>query len=248
MTSKRVKFALPLIVLALLAGLFLLSRQSEIDGPPERLVLMTSLPIYWGEGADFGTLASGQGEIPWVREALERQYDLLPIDSLSAAVGNEAAGFDRLIIAQPRALSPQDNVTLDEWVNEGGRLLLVIDPLLTGSYSVPLGDPAHPMVIGLLPPVLERWGIGIRYDENQPFALQNVEAGDLEIPFAMAGEVYLLGSGSGNCEISHQGIMARCQVGQGRVTLLADAAIFEFHEDSQALRKSLSNLTELALE
>ena len=246
--SKRVRFAITIVVAALIAGLFLLSRQPAEEIPREKVALMTSLPIYWGEAADFRVLASGQGDLPWVRAALEERYDLQPLDSL--VIEDEAVqeNFDRLIIAQPRALSPQDNVAVDEWVNNGGRLLMVIDPLLTGSYSVPLGDPSHPVAVGLLPPVLERWGIGMRYDENQPFALRTIAVEGLEIPVAMAGEAHLLDSGSGTCSISHEGVLARCDVGQGRVTLLADAALFEFHEDSSDRRKLLSKLTNIAFE
>jgi hypothetical protein len=248
MMSKRVRFAVSITLAALLAGLYLLLRPGADDLPRERVGLMTSLPIYWSETAEFAAFASGQGELPWVRAALEEDYVLQPLDTLVNEDGSGRESYDRLIIAQPRALSPQDNVALDEWVNNGGRLLLVIDPLLTGNYSVPLGHPSHPMAVGLLPPVLERWGIGVRYDENQPFALRTIEADGFEIPVAMAGEAHLLGSGFATCDVSHEGVLARCDVGRGRVTLLADAALFEFHQESADHRKLLSKLTNIAFE
>ncbi len=243
---KRLKFVFPFAALAILVGLFVLSRQTVEEVPREKLALMTSLPLYWGEASEFAELASGQGELPWVRARLEERYDLYPIDSLSTEIELGREAFDRILIAQPRAISPEDNVALDEWVSQGGRLLLVIDPLLTGSYSVPLGDPSHPTTVGLIPPVLERWGIGIRYDENQAFALQSVESGGLQLPFAMAGEAHLLGSGTATCTISHEGILARCKLGKGRVTMLVDAALFELHQESSNSRKSLLKLTEMA--
>ena len=222
---KRPKFLLPLAVIALLAGLVLFPRPLLDEEPRKELALMTSLPIYWGEGAE-----------------------LHPLDTLTFEGDIDLGRFERMIIAQPRAISPQDNVALDDWVNGGGRLLMVIDPLLTGDYSVPLGDPAHPMTIGLLPPVLERWGIGMTYDENQTFALQSIEAEGINIPFAMAGRVHLLDHGIGSCDLSHEGIVAQCVVGQGRVTLLADATLFELNEESSASRKSLSNLVDFAFD
>ena len=245
---KRPKFLLPLAVIALLAGLVLFPRPLLDEEPRKELALMTSLPIYWGEGADFGTLVSGNDELPWVRVVLEKKYELQPLDTLTFEGDIDLGRFDRMIIAQPRAISPQDNVALDDWVNGGGRLLMVIDPLLTGDYSVPLGDPAHPMTIGLLPPVLERWGIGMTYDENQTFALQSIEAEGINIPFAMAGRVHLFDHGTGSCDLSHEGIVAQCVVGQGRVTLLADATLFELNEESSASRKSLSNLVDFAFD
>lgn len=246
--SKRVRFAIPIVLAALLAGLYILLRPEIDDAPRERVGLMTSLPIYWSETADIAALASGQGELPWARAALEEDYILQPLDTLVNEDESHRENYDRLIIAQPRALSPQDNVVLDEWVNKGGRLLLVIDPLLTGNYSVPLGHPSHPVAVGLLPPVLERWGIGVRYDENQPLALRTIEADELGIPVVMAGEVFLLDSGSAACDISHEGVLAICDVGGGRVTLVADATLFEFHQESADHRKLLSKLTNIAFE
>jgi len=71
MSRKLPKIALVSIALLLVGALGLLwSAQSE-PGPRPQVALMTSLPIYWSDGADVTLIASGQGELPWVRDTLE---------------------------------------------------------------------------------------------------------------------------------------------------------------------------------
>lgn len=89
---------------------------------------MTSLPLYWRLGADVADIASGNALVPWQRQAMERRFDLVPLDTLSpipALTPDEPetdplAELDYLAIIQPRGLSPADNVALDEWVRAGG--------------------------------------------------------------------------------------------------------------------------------
>ncbi|OGS49196.1 MAG: hypothetical protein A3J40_04185 [Erythrobacter sp. RIFCSPHIGHO2_12_FULL_63_10] len=234
----------------LLAGslLWLWSAQKEA-GSRTQVALMTSLPIYWSDGADVTLLASGQGELPWVRETLEARYRLKPVDTLGAAgQGDPLAGIDRLMVVQPRALSPQDNVALDQWVNDGGHLFMALDPLLTGQYSVPLGDSRHPAAVGLVPPVIARWGMDLRFDEAQPFAVRELDGMGIAIPVAMAGEIHPLPGAGKACQIAESGILASCKVGKGRVTILADAALFEFPEGEGKHRDVLTQLVARAFE
>ena len=89
---------------------------------------MTSLPIYWPEGVELSVVIEGS-QMPWVRRELEERYDLVPLDTLSPndnggdGLSNPLADIERLLIVQPRGLSPDDNVALDEWMRGGGRLL-----------------------------------------------------------------------------------------------------------------------------
>lgn len=130
------------------------------------LGLMTSLPLYWPLGAGVAEIAVGTAGLPWQRSAIEARYALVPRDTLSPIPGlspnapdtDPLAGLDRLAMIQPRGLSPADNVALDNWVRGGGRLLLVLDPALTGEYDLPLGDPRRPVDAALIPPVAARWG------------------------------------------------------------------------------------------
>jgi hypothetical protein len=203
--------------------------------PSEQLGLMTSLPLYWPLGADVAAIAGGNVSAPWQREVLEQRYVLVPLDTLSPIPGLVAgdpdtdplAGLSRLAIIQPRGLAPADNVALDDWVRGGGRLLIVLDPLLTGDYDLPLGDPRRPSDSALIPPVLARWGLEIVFDEEQGTALRSVPLGEGAITLRLAGEVRLLEGAGSTCILAAEGAAARCRIGQGQVTVLADAALFE---------------------
>ncbi|MBA4164116.1 MAG: hypothetical protein C0510_05725 [Erythrobacter sp.] len=249
MSRKLPKTVLPLAALLLVGALGWLWFAQPAPGSRPQVAIMTSLPIYWSEGADVALIASGQGEMPWVRGALEARYRLKPVDTLGAGDGRDPlAGIERLMVVQPRALSPQDNLVLDRWVMAGGHLFMVLDPLLTGQYSVPLGDPRHPVAVGLIPPVIERWGMELRFDETQPFAVSDVDVAGIAIPVAMAGEIHPLpGSGNG-CRIDASRILATCTRGRGRITILADAALFEFPESERDHRDALMQLMVRAFE
>ena len=211
----------------------------EPDRPA--LGLMTSLPLYWPEGAGMAELAGGQAPVPWQRSAIEQAYALVPLDTLSPVPGlapdspevDPLAGLTRLAVVQPRGLAPADNVALDRWVRAGGRLLMVLDPALTGEYQAPLGDPRRPVDTALIPPVVGRWGLTVRFDEAQDGAPRTAPLGeDLAppLPLALAGEIALSGPGKADCTVTAGGAAARCRIGAGQVTLIADAALFEHRE------------------
>lgn len=212
------------------------AQKTETAADLPKLGLMTSLPIYWSLDADIANLAQGNGEKPWQRQLLEKQFELVPLDTLTPIPGlspdepetNPLAGLDRLAVIQPRGLSPADNVALDEWVRGGGQLLLVVDPMLTGDYELALGDPRRPVDSAPIPPVIERWGMAIAYDEAQD------RHRSVEVPFAgiryglfHSGEISLRDDSATDCEILGDGAIARCEVGNGRLTLVADAGVFE---------------------
>jgi len=210
----------------------------ESAAPAVRLGLMTSLPLYWPLGADIASLAAPDAAIPWQRAAMEQGFTLEPLDTLSpiAALSPGApetdplAGLDRLAIIQPRGLSPADNVALDSWVRAGGRLLLVLDPALTGEYDLPLGDPRRPVDTALIPPVVARWGLAVSFDEVQAGSVTSVVLGDATLPLALAGQVAVTDPAAARCTLLAGGAAARCEVGEGQVTLIADAALFEHPE------------------
>jgi hypothetical protein len=213
------------------------------------LGLITSLPLYWGENADVADLAAGRAAVPWQRAALETRYTIRPLDTLSpipalspgAPDSDPLAGLTRLAVIQPRGLSPSDNVALDRWVRNGGRLLLALDPALTGEYDLPLGDPRRPVDAALIPPVVERWGLAVSFDADQPPVVSYVPLSEsaevganggarpVPFPLALAGRI-TLDTAASDCVLQADDAMAVCRVGRGRVTLIADAALFEHAE------------------
>jgi hypothetical protein len=211
---------------------------AESAAPREKLGLMTSLPLYWPLEAGVEEIASGNAPLPWQRAALEQAFQIEPLDSLAPIPGLTAnapatdplAGLTRLAVIQPRGLSPADNVALDAWVRGGGRLLLVLDPALTGEYDLPLGDPRRPAESALIPPVVARWGLAVRFDETQGEAVVEQALGDATLPLALAGEVTIEDSSAADCTLLAEGAAAQCTVGKGAITLIADAALFEHRE------------------
>ena len=232
---------------------------AEKDKPP--LGLITSLPIYWNEGDTFAELGKGaEADLPWVRGAIEQQYRIKPLDVLAPVegaadeAGNLLGDLQRLAIIQPRGLSPADNVALDEWVRQGGQLLYVIDPMLTGEYETPLGDPRHPTVTALVPPVLARWGISLSFDEDQSGEPYLAEWDTLAFPIVMGGRFARMSkvesdpSTSGDCNIEADGLVARCALEDGSITLVADAALFEPREGNAEAEQAVLGMLSKALE
>lgn len=241
--TRSLKLALAALVLAVIVGGGTLVWQNsqrgccafpEPVGPRADLGLMTSLPIYWPDGSGLADLAQGNTESPWQRKALEARHALVPLDTLSVIPAlsprqsetDPLAGLDRLAIIQPRGLSPADNVALDGWVRNGGRLLLVLDPMLTGDYDQPLGDPRRPTDTALIPPVVARWGLEVSFDESQA-AGRVVRIAGRSVTLQMAGRVREIAGSGAECEFEAAATLATCSIGDGRVTLFADATVFE---------------------
>jgi hypothetical protein len=209
----------------------------EDERPRTALGLHTGLPVYRPLNLGLEALARGEGEVPWQREAIERRHRLVPLDTLSPVPGltpedpqvDPLQRLSRLAVIQPRGLSPADNVALDDWVRGGGRLLLVLDPMLTGDYELPLGDPRRPNAVALIPPVVERWGLEVVFDETQGSAPRFAAFPGGTLPLALAGELRRLDGQGEACAFAADRALASCPVGEGSVTLLADAALFE-HE------------------
>jgi hypothetical protein len=135
-------------------------------------------------------------------------------------------------MAQPRALSPQENVALDGWVRGGGRLLLFADPMLTEESAYPLGDKRRPLDMIMLSPILDHWQLRLEFDEDQPAGERGVDAGGINLPVNLPGR-FVVAPGSRHCRLVAEGILAECRLGKGLVLLLADAALLEQHGDLQ---------------
>lgn len=214
------------------------------DPATARLGLMTSLPIYWPEAHDVGELLENGQKIGQARKALETRYSLEPLDTLEA---DTLRGYDRLLLAQPRALSPSENVALDRWVRDGGRLLLFADPMLTVHSHFAVGDKRRAQDVILLSPILAHWGLELTFDPDQPPSERQVEVEGIVLPIAQAGAFEL--RPGGGCDIAKSRIMARCRIGRGSVTLIADAAVLDESESDAPLRaRAVEQLSKLAFD
>jgi hypothetical protein len=242
MAIRNSKPAIPGVLAA--AGLLLALAGCGVapaaTAPEQRpqLGLMTSLPLYWQVDAELADIAAGRAVPPWQRRAIETRFVLVPLDTLTPLPAlspdtpevDPLAGLARLAVVQPRGLAPADNVALDQWVRAGGRLLLVLDPALTGEYAAALGDPRRPVDAALIPPVVARWGLAIVFDEAEADEVTAVPLGEGTLPLALAGRISITDAAAAQCTLLAGDAAARCAIGKGEVTLIADAALFEHPE------------------
>lgn len=199
------------------------------------LLLFTSLPLYWGEAADVGAMLGKNVRRHWARTAIEQSRPLQPLDTLEPATLSRRRD---LLIVQPRPLSPDENVALDRWVADGGRVLLFADPALTADSRFAIGDRRRHQDVVMLSPILGRWGLELAFYEGQ-------ELGEREAPMpAGAGlpvnlpgklEPKAGGRRDARCEIEAAGWVAECAVSRGRAVIVADAALFEDPGEGAAL-------------
>lgn len=215
---RSIRFACA-IALALAAPA---SAQAPAD-PRLPLMLMGTVPIFWGEAAEFADLVNGGGEPHWARPLLERGFTLVPLDTLDPA--QLAAGGTRLLMAQPRTLSAAENVALDGWVRNGGHVLLFADPLMTGESAFGIGDRRRPQDVALLSPLLAHWGLALHFDENQSLGVVTGHAGVARLPVNLAGRLVALPDGA--CAVLGDGLAARCPLGAGEALVVADAAVLD---------------------
>ena len=188
------------------------------------LPLFTSLPIYWGEAPDLASMLASKGK-HWARAAIEQRRGLRPLDTLEA----ETLGGERdLLMVQPRPLSPQENVALDAWVADGGRLLLFADPALTEDSAFSIGDRRRRQDVVLLSPILARWGLELEFDEDQDMGERVVRLDDgASLPVNLPGRFVERAGGRADAICKVDAVIADCRIGSGRVLAIADAALFE---------------------
>ncbi|MEO0033585.1 MAG: hypothetical protein RIS94_3343, partial [Pseudomonadota bacterium] len=123
-------------------------------------------------------------------------------------------------------------------VQAGGRVLLFADPMLTWDSAFPVGDRRRPQDVALLSPILGRWGLELRFDDAQPGGLRE-SAG---LPVNLPGQLVPKAGGIGRCRIGPAGLVAECVVGNGRVTVVADAALLEPRENPGEESAALESL------
>ncbi|GAA0285012.1 hypothetical protein GCM10009127_28380 [Alteraurantiacibacter aestuarii] len=217
---NRIRLILAGLVLAVAAPV--LAQEQDVDRPS--LALMGTIPIYWGEADGLGELLDSSGQVHWARAQIEDTYRIEPLDYLSAEA---LAPFRYLLLAQPRALSPEENVALDDWVRAGGSVLLFADPMMTGESRFALGDRRRPQDVALLSPILQRWGLELEFDESQQAGMTWADFSGQPIPVNLPGRLRHLPEV--DCH-GHDwsGLAALCRVGAGHALIVADAAILDF--------------------
>ncbi len=212
--------------------------------------LSTSLPIVWPESDDIAGMLQDDAPPHWALSVLREVGEVRPLDSLAAPGGALPLPSDAvLVMAQPWPLSPQENVALDDWVRGGGRVLLFADPMLTFESRFALGDRRRPQDVAMLSPILTRWGLELRFDEDQPEGGRVIVDGALAIPVRLSG-TFAVRENPGQCVLGGEGLVAQCRIGRGQIVAIADAALLGNRaEEEQGLRRAaLHKLLDLLTE
>jgi hypothetical protein len=231
--------------LALVAGVALFARGDRGPGESTPVGLFTSLPILWNEEPDVAAMLKSQDGPHWARTVLTGRGGITALDTLAAPGGTGPLDrLNRLVIAQPRPLSPDENVALDTWVRGGGRLLLLADPALTAESHFAIGDPRRPQAVVLISPILKRWGLDLQFDEAQAFKERNVRLGAATVPVNLPGRFVVRDTKA--CTDTPDGLLATCRIGKGRVTALADAAVLDRDDADGVRQKAFSALLDRA--
>ena len=202
----------------------------EQPGPKPALLVLTALPLAWGEGGAFDP--DSRPAEAW--RLLEREYELRPIDS---AEPRALADARLMLIAQPRLLAPEELVAIDDWVRSGGRALVLADPQLSWAREWPPGHVLRPPEASLLGPLLGHWGLTV-----SPFT-----DGPLEVLLQTGGRERRLVLQSPGSIRGCRGLrlfLASCRIGRGEALVLADADLLadDLWADTSAPRGSERHL------
>lgn len=193
------------------------------------LMLLTSLPLMFGEG-----FSLDEGGSPAL-EALRSRYDVVAISVSSAP---ELRKGRLLLMAHPLAQPAEDLVALDDWVRAGGRVLLLADPLLEWQSERPLGDRLRPPPMFMDTGLLQHWGL--RLDAPLKRGPQQRELGGKQVLTVSPGTL------TGSCLISADRLVAHCTMGKGFATVVADADLLQVDRLDGAAGNLDGLLSELA--
>jgi hypothetical protein len=224
---RALLFAGVLVAAALGFAVIRGSPPPQVAAPAQRptLLLLTSLPLVFNEEFQL----TGSGSLAMRR--LETRYRVLPI---SVTDGAELAKGRLVLMAHPLAQTAENLVVLDEWVRRGGRVLLLADPLLDWPSKRPLGDPLRPPPVFMDTGLLAHWGL--RLDAPDELGAARRELGGYEVTTSSPGNV------SGGCKISSDRLIARCRIGEGRATVIADADFLDVDRFGDRARHNLDAL------
>lgn len=212
-SARLLTLSLMVLLLIGAAAFALVRNEPEIDISPRsnkpRLMLVTTLPLMFPE--EFSLEGGGSKAL----EALETRYQVVPIGT------TDARSLERgrlLLMAHALPQPAQSLVELDQWVQRGGRLLLLADPKLDWPSKRPLGDKLRPPPSFADTGLLAHWGLELVRSAGD--GGMSARIGPDFVLFSSPGEI---GKGRADCDLEARGILARCRIGKGRVTLIADA-------------------------
>lgn len=180
------------------------------------LTILTSLPIGpFGEGNVNATLSK---PVHPAFARLSRSFTVHFADSL------ETAPRGRLLLAHPRALHPADLAAIDTWVRQGGKAVILADPLLAWPSDLSPSDSRRPPITSLLDPLLTHWGLRLQPAGEAMGVVQQRLANGRLLAMISPGHFTFTGTGTGpDCRLEEQGVIADCRIGDGRAFLVADA-------------------------
>ena len=224
------RWATALIALLALAGCRDETGRAAHSKPD--LYVLTSLPLMFDEGFALGP---ARGE---AATFLRERYTLKPID-LPSQLPKGAV----LLAAQPRALPAEELVALDKWVRDGGKLLLLADPLLEWPSERAVGDRLRPPVSFADTGLLANWGL--RLDAPDARGLRHFPNEMANVDTLSPGKLVNVG---GPCSDDAEGISASCSLGQGEVFIIADADWLDVEGVRNAGGNSKENLIVLDLQ
>lgn len=217
-------------ILAIAAAFALTHLRGRQPASKPRLLLLTSLPLVFGE--QFSIEGGGSPAL----KALQSRYDVIPISVTSPV---ELAKGRLLLLAQPIAQTAENLVALDKWVRKGGRVLLLADPRLEWPSSRPLGDPLRSPPMFMDTGLLQHWGL--RLDAPDVPGAQTRRLGNYVVETVSPGALF------GACAITPDRLVARCRVGKGSATVVADADLLDVDRLGTEAGQNLDGLlTELA--
>lgn len=214
--SGKIAVSVILVVVMLIPGALrpydwlVLGREATgPSGERPKVTVVTSLPIIWGEKGPFEP--GSRPAASWL--ALQEEFSLRPVDFLDSESLDET---QLMLLAQPRQLSPQELVSLDEWVRGGGRILILADAALAWPSDLPPGDVRRAISTNMLTPLLSHWRIEVGTPDN---AAHTQRIGDRQL--LLAGSA-ALNSRNPACR-QEASFVLDCRIGRGRAIVVADA-------------------------
>jgi len=210
----RFLFALPLLLLSCAPEK---SGAADDANAKPRLALLTSLPLVFGE--TFSIEPAGSPTLT----RLQRDYD---VEAIAVADAASLQGKDMLLMAHPLAQPAEVLVELDQWVRDGGRVMLLADPKLSWPLERPLGDRLRAPPAFADTGLLIHWGLLLEGPITD--GPTDAEVDGLAFRTSSPGRLRIEG---GDCVLAGDGLVARCSIGKGKATIIADADLLNVPDD-----------------